>query len=87
MMNFNEDFLLLANPRKILKAGGVVNSGSIDTSPLKEALQILEAKAMENPYSRENLKTFSAFLCRNVPEILACFERTRTSDVPSHPTA
>jgi hypothetical protein len=72
-----DDLLLLgliANQKKMARSG---SSGS--SAHVREAIQILEAKAMSNEMVKSYPKEFGDFLTRNIDEIIRTFEARLTS--------
>lgn len=65
---------MIANPKKMQRSA--TSQGFSSTSfIIKEAFQILEAKAMANEMVKNNPKDFADFLIRNSDEIVGTFER------------
>lgn len=64
---------LIANHKKMARSG---STGSFTgAAVVRDAIQILEAKAVASEIVRANPKEFADFIIRNSDEIVASFER------------
>ena len=74
-MTMEDDLMLglIANQKKMQRSASMASVSGVNY--VKEAFQILEAKALNNDVVKTYPKEFADFLVRNAGEIVGAFER------------